>query len=181
MTQGASGIIVSPICVGCGFNQKALPIPKLSRFQCTLLLSFSPNTIFITLIAKFFSQCMTSKVCQIINSYQSSPTKKKKGNIGWKHTTGGPKMLSHCIVFEGCPCLNFNHGNIGAYFSNFFLHNMVNYNTKNSITIFFSNLYYEVPRIFVAKKYTSLCTKDVNILKKMIEMIFNFYEIFSIY
>jgi hypothetical protein len=82
MTQGASGITISPICVGCGFNQKALPIPKLSRFQWTLLLSFPPNKIFITLIAKFFSQCMTSKVCQIINSYQSSPTKKKNGNIG---------------------------------------------------------------------------------------------------
>jgi hypothetical protein len=36
--------------------------------------------------------------------------------IGWKHTTRGPKTLSYCIVFQGCPCLNFNHGNIGAYF-----------------------------------------------------------------
>jgi hypothetical protein len=32
----------------------------------------------------------------------------------------GPKMLSHCTVFQGCPCLNFNHGNIIAYFSKFF-------------------------------------------------------------
>jgi hypothetical protein len=33
-----------------------------------------------------------------------------------KHIMGGSKMLSHCTVFQGCPCLNSNHGNIGAYF-----------------------------------------------------------------
>jgi len=36
---------------------------------------------------------------------------------GWKHITNGQKMLSHCTIFQGCPCLNFNHGNIKAYFS----------------------------------------------------------------
>jgi len=30
---------------------------------------------------------------------------------------GGGEMLSHCIVFQGCPCLNFNYGNIGTCFS----------------------------------------------------------------
>jgi len=33
---------------------------------------------------------------------------------------GGAKMLSHCNVFQGCPCLNFSHDNIGAYFSKLF-------------------------------------------------------------
>ncbi len=39
---------------------------------------------------------------------------------GEKHTTRGPKLLSCCNDFQGCPCLNFNHGNIGAYFSKLF-------------------------------------------------------------
>jgi hypothetical protein len=33
---------------------------------------------------------------------------------------GGPKLLSHCTVFQGCPCLNFNHNNIWANFSKLF-------------------------------------------------------------
>jgi hypothetical protein len=27
---------------------------------------------------------------------------------------GGSKMLSHYTIFQGCPCLNFNHCNIGT-------------------------------------------------------------------
>jgi hypothetical protein len=45
---------------------------------------------------------------------------KKKWKYRVKAHYRGPKMLSHCIVFQGCPCLNFNHGNIGAYFSKVF-------------------------------------------------------------
>jgi hypothetical protein len=37
--------------------------------------------------------------------------------MGESTLQGGPKMLSHYIVFQGCPCLNFNHGDIGTYFS----------------------------------------------------------------
>ncbi len=62
-------------------------------------------------------------------------------------------MLSHCTVFQGCPYLNFNHDNIGAYFS-IILHNMVDYNTKNLIAkkIPFLNLYCEVPKYISGKK-----------------------------
>jgi hypothetical protein len=69
------------------------------------------------------------------------------------HYGGGSKMLSHCIVFQGCPCLNSNHGNIKAYFSKPF-HNMVDYNTKSLITkiFFFPNLYCEVPKYISNKK-----------------------------
>jgi hypothetical protein len=70
-------------------------------------------------------------------------------------------MLSHCIVFQGCPCLNFNHSNIGAYFSNF-LHNMVDYNTNNSIAkkIPFSNLCCEASKYICGKKmYITLYQK----------------------
>jgi hypothetical protein len=58
-------------------------------------------------------------------------------------------MLSHCIVFQGCRCLNFNHGK----FPNF-LHNMLDYNTNNSIAkfYFFSNLNCEVPKYICGKK-----------------------------
>jgi len=77
-------------------------------------------------------------------------------------------MLSHCIVFQGCLCLNFNHSNIGAYFFPNFLHNMVDYNTKNSITkkIPFFNLYCAIPNIFMAKKVHNCVLKNENIFKK---------------
>jgi hypothetical protein len=55
---------------------------------------------------------------------------------------GGPKMLSHYIIFQGCPCLNFNMVKLEHIFSKY-LHNMVDYNTKNSIVnkIIFPTLY----------------------------------------
>lgn len=37
-------------------------------------------------------------------------------NHGWKHIMQG----QNCIVFQRCPCLIFNHGNIRAYFFEFF-------------------------------------------------------------
>jgi len=63
-------------------------------------------------------------------------------------------MLSHCTLFQRCPCLNFNHGNIRAYFSKL-MHNMVDYNTNNSITKifnFFSTYIVRFQNIFVIKK-----------------------------
>jgi hypothetical protein len=42
------------------------------------------------------------------------------GEWGENTLQGGPKMLSHYIVFHGCPCLNFNHDNFGASFSKVF-------------------------------------------------------------
>jgi hypothetical protein len=60
---------------------------------------------------------------------------------------------------------------------------MVDYNTKNSIAknVFFSIYIVKFQNIFVAKKCTSLCTKKCKYIQKMIEMIFSFYEICSIY
>jgi hypothetical protein len=49
--------------------------------------------------------------------------------MGENTLQGGPKMLSHCTILQWCPCLNFNHGNIGAYFFQNSC-NMVDYNTK---------------------------------------------------
>ncbi len=91
---------------------------------------------------------------------------------------GGPKMVSHCTVLHWCLCLNFNHDNIKVYFFIFLL-NMVDYNTKSSITkkILFSNLYLRLQSIFVTKKCTSICTKNANILKKWF---LNFYTICNI-
>jgi len=62
-------------------------------------------------------------------------------------------MLSHCTIFQGCPHLNFNHGNIRTYFSKI-LHNMVDYNTKNSIAkkFVFPTYIVRFQNIFVAKK-----------------------------
>jgi len=64
-----------------------------------------------------------------------------------------------------------------------FLHNMVDYNTNNSIAkkIIFSTYIVRFQSIFVAKKRMSLCTKNCKYTKKMIEMIFSFYENFSIH
>jgi hypothetical protein len=97
------------------------------------------------------------------------------GGAGW-----GAKMLSHCIFFQGCPCLNFNHGNIGAFFP-IFLHNMVDYSTKNSTTIFFLTYSLQFQNIFVKKKCTLMCNKKCKYTQKMIEMIFSLYEICNIY
>ncbi len=38
ITQGASGIIVSPSCVGYGFIHNALQTPKFSKSRCTFIL-----------------------------------------------------------------------------------------------------------------------------------------------
>ncbi len=64
-----------------------------------------------------------------------------------------------------------------------FLHNMVDYNTKNSIAkkIPFSNLHCEVPKYICGKKCISLCIKKCKYTQKMIEMIFSLYEICNIY
>jgi len=80
---------------------------------------------------------------------------------------GASKMLSHCIVFQGCPCLNFNHGNFQAYFPKIFA-NMVDHNTKNSIEkkILFSNLYCVNPKYIYGKKKCHYVLQNANILKK---------------
>jgi hypothetical protein len=64
-----------------------------------------------------------------------------------------------------------------------FLHNMVDYNTKNSIArkIHFPTYIVWLQSIFVEKKCTSLCTKKCKYTQKMSEMIFSIYEICSIY
>jgi hypothetical protein len=49
-------------------------------------------------------------------------------------------MLSHYIAFLKCPCLNFIDANIEHIFANF-LHNMVDYNIKNSIVELFFSTY----------------------------------------
>jgi hypothetical protein len=56
-----------------------------------------------------------------------------------------------------------------------FLHNMVDYNTKNSITkkIPLPTYIVQFQSIFVAKKCMSLCTKKCKYTQKVIEMIFN--------
>jgi hypothetical protein len=60
---------------------------------------------------------------------------------------------------------------------------MVDYNTNNSIKILFIFPTYIVrfQNIFGAKKCMSLCIKNCKYNKKMIEMIFIFYEICNIY
>jgi hypothetical protein len=64
-----------------------------------------------------------------------------------------------------------------------FLHNMVNYNTKNSIAknFIFQTYIVQFQNIFVAKKCMSLCTKKCKYTQKMIELIFSLYEICNIY
>ncbi len=95
----------------------------------------------------------------------------------WKHTMGGPKMLSHCTILQRCPCLNFNHDILEHIFPNF-LHNMVCHNTKKSIKkkIHFFNLHCAIPKYICDKKKMSLCTKKWKYIQKMIEMIFSLYK-----
>ncbi len=103
--------------------------------------------------------------------------------MGCENTLRGGQQCCHIVLFSrGCPCLNFNHGNIGAYFFNFF-HNMLDHNTKNSIAkiYFFPTYIVRFQSIFVAKKCMLLCTKKCKYTKKMIEMSFRLYEICSIY
>jgi len=99
-----------------------------------------------------------------------------------ENTIWGMKIFIHCTVFQRYPCLKFNQYNIGTYFFKF-LHNMINYNTKNSITkkFFFSTYIVKFQNIFVIKKCMSLCIKKYKYIPKMIEMIFSFYEICNIY
>jgi len=99
---------------------------------------------------------------------------------------GGAKMLSHCIAFQGCPCLNFNHGDIGAYFSKH-LHNMVYYNTKNSIAkknSFFQLILWGSKIYFWQKHCRSPCIKECKYTQKMIEndflSLWNFYYLLNI-
>jgi hypothetical protein len=107
------------------------------------------------------------------------------GNIECSHMVrvkaqnGAAKNVVTLYFFQGCPCLNFNHDNVGTYFL-IFLHNMVDYNTKNSITkkIPFSNLYCEVPKYICGKKMYVIVYKYN---QKMIKIIYNLYEICSIY
>ncbi len=81
ITQGVSDIIHFVARVRWSFNHNAFQIPKHSKFRHTFLVSFSPSTVFNIFIAKFFSQCMTSKVWHIIKSYEVEI--QKCTNVSW--------------------------------------------------------------------------------------------------
>jgi hypothetical protein len=80
----------------------------------------------------------------------------------------GPKMLSHYIVFQRWGHVWTSTIVILEHIFSNVLHNMVDYNTKNSITkkIHFSNLYCEVPTYICGKKNVRhYVFKNANILK----------------
>jgi hypothetical protein len=91
--------------------------------------------------------------------------------------------LSHCIVFWGVHVWTSTMVILEHYFP-IFLHNMVDYNTKNSIAkiFFFSNLYRAIPKYICGKKKcTSLCPKKYKYTQKLTKMTFSFYEICNIH
>jgi hypothetical protein len=101
---------------------------------------------------------------------------------GWKHTTGGPNCCHIVLFSRGVHVWTLAMVILEHIFSNF-LHNMVDYNTKNSITkkILFSNLYCEVPKYICGKTMYITMYKKCKYTQKMIEMIFSLYEICNIY
>jgi len=79
---------------------------------------------------------------------------------------GGAKSVVTLYCFPRVS--NFNHGDMEHIFPKK-LHNMIYYNTNNSITknfLFFPTYIVRFQNIFVAKNCTTPCIKNANILKK---------------
>ncbi len=100
----------------------------------------------------------------------------------WKHTMGGQKCC-HIVLFSKDFYVWTSTMVILQHIFPNCLHNMIDYNIKNSITkkIPFPTYIVRFQNIFVAKKCTSLCTRKCKYTQNKIEMIFSFYEICSIY
>ncbi len=98
------------------------------------------------------------------------------------HYGGGPKCC-HIVLFSRGVHVWTSTMVILEHIFPKFLHNMVDYNTKNSITkkIIFPTYNVQFQSIFVTKTCTSICTKKCKYTQKMIEMIFSLYEICNIY
>jgi hypothetical protein len=109
-------------------------------------------------------------------------------HFGWfrmvdESTLRGGQKCCHIVLFSRCVYVwNSTMVILKHIFPNI-LHNMVSYNTKNSITnkIPFPTYIVWFQNIFMAKKCTSLYTKNCKYTQKNIEMIFSIYEISSIY
>jgi hypothetical protein len=93
--------------------------PKLCM-HCSTNIIFKTTIGWHYFLVKFYKMglWLLNKHCTLIlpNKLGIPPKHYNTLYSKWNHTMEGLKMLSHCIVFQGCPCLNFNHGNIGTYF-----------------------------------------------------------------
>jgi hypothetical protein len=161
-------------------------------YKCSHLHSSTPNSK-----SNSCSSCIHSyfKFVSIIPIYNSNLERKISfserflnkhvyANMG-ENTLGGGGGQKFChivLVSRGVHVWISTMVILEHIFPNF-LHNMVDYNTKNSIAkkIIFSNLYCEVPKYICGKKSMSLYIKKCKYIQKMIEMIFSLYEICSIY
>jgi len=95
---------------------------------------------------------------------------------------GGGQKCCHIILFSRGVHVWTSIMVILEHIFSIFLHSMVDYNTKNSITKkIFQLIMCNSKIIFVTKKCTLIRTKKCKYIQKMIEMIFNLYEICSIY
>jgi len=103
-------------------------------------------------------------------------------HYGWSTLQGGQKCC-HIVLFSRGVHVWTSTMVILEHIFPTVLHNMVDYNTKNSIAkkFSFSNLYCAILKYICGKKYTWLCAKKCKYTQKMIEMIFSLYEICSIY
>jgi hypothetical protein len=120
--------------------------------------------------------CYFCSCCEIQISWPLS--------YGWNHTTGGGggQKCCHIILFSRGVHVWTSIMVILEHIFSIFLHSMVDYNTKNSITKkIFQLIMCNSKIIFVTKKCTLIRTKKCKYIQKMIEMIFNLYEICSIY
>jgi hypothetical protein len=92
---------------------------------------------------------------------------------GWKHTMKGPKNFLHYIIFQGCPCLNFNHVTINKDFHNVWpYYGSQNTNKSNAKeTTFFYFVWCAIKLFLCRKNVHHNVLKITNILKKMIEII----------
>ncbi len=110
------------------------------------------------------SPCIHSyfKLVSIIPIYNSNLERKKLfsesllskhvyGNMGESTLWGGQKCCHIVLFYRGVHVWTLTMVILEHIFP-IFLHSMVFYNRKNSITIFFSNLYWEVPKYICGTK-----------------------------
>jgi len=123
---------------------------------------------------KCFYVCYLCSFCEIQMSWPIS--------YGWNHIMGGQKCC-HIVLFDrGVHVWTLTMVILEHIFP-IFLHNMVNYNTNNSITkkSFFQLIVCDFKVYLWQKNVCQLCIKKCKYTQKIIEMICSLYEICSIY
>ncbi len=102
---------------------------------------------------------------------------------GWKQTMEGPKLLSHCIVFQGSIVWTSIVSLLWIIFIMFF-HIMVvqnpNYSNDKKIILLYL-IWCDHVKIYLCQKYIHHIIQKNAIILERIKMIFSFHEFFCIY